>query len=727
MNADDARVFSFRRNLVLAASAGTGKTHALVGVVVHLLLGATASRKEVDPAKIVATTFSRKAAAEMRARLTRELERLALGDSTSAYRESLLVGAQVDERTLRDRARRALARSGDVTIGTLHSYATRLLREHALEAGVAPAFDLLDEADARSRAERSICQILAEASETEGEAVRDLVQVAGGVLEAARQMARAISRIEEDGRPAESIEIFESDATELDAQMSELAFHARALSGDERFAAPARAIANMLENKGKPAFDVAAFTAQVAAMFCARKNSKSDSDSVAAFFSFRDELKYSGTNSDKAARFVQTWLLRDRFLPRALVFRALVATCDARIREDRRVSGVLAFSDVLRTVRELLMQRPDVAAQIGQRLDALLVDEFQDTSRVQRDIVALLWECSPRDREPGTVPTLDRVRREGLLVVGDRKQSIYGFRGASVAVFAESCVLLAGEAARDALAIDPEAVRVPPEPSADFIALRHNRRAHVDLLEFANAFSDRRLSGSGKDLDDIRYSPSAENLLPPPESEKRAIADPSIFWLRPAFQEKKSASVRLDEAFVVAERIAKVLAEGKPLLRDRKPTPRDIAVLSTTNEMLDAVAYALADRNIPYVVAGRGFFSAREVKDAIAMLRLLVDREDGIALAEVLRGPWCGLDDVSLLALADGPRGLHSIETALARSSSTSITSEDRLAIATVAHLVVRLRDQIDRANTGELLEQAVRPHARSKRRSCSFRAESNV
>jgi ATP-dependent helicase/nuclease subunit A len=705
VSADDTNLFSFRRNLVLAASAGTGKTHALVGVVVHLLLGATASQKEIEPSKIVATTFSRKAAAEMRARLTRELERLALGDSTSAYRESLLQGARIDDATLRMRARKALARSGDVTIGTLHSFATRLLREHALEAGVAPAFELLDEAESRARAERSICQALATASETEGDAVRDLVQVAGGVLEAASQIARAISRIEEDGRPADLLEIDRSEAAELDAQMTELAQHARALSSDDRFAVAARAIANQLENKSNSAFDEKLFIEHVAAMFVQRKSAKS-SPEASSFFSFRDELDYSGTNSEKAARFVQTWLLRDRFHPRTVAFRDLVATCDARVREDRRSAGVLAFSDVLRTLRELLIQRPDVAAQIGQRLDALLVDEFQDTSRVQRDIVALLWERSPRSREPGTVPTLDRVRGEGLLVVGDRKQSIYGFRGASVAVFAESCVLLAGETARDALAIDRDVVRIPAEPTADFIALRHNRRAHSELLEFANVFSDRRLNGSGKNLDEIRYSPSSENLLPPPGAEKKQIADPSIFWLRPPIE--RSASDRLSEAFVVAARIAKVLAEGKPL-RDRPPAPRDIAVLSMTNEMLDAVAYALADRKIPYVVAGRGFFSAREVKDAIAMLRLLVDRADGIALAEVLRGPWCGLDDVSLMALSDGPRGLHSIETVLARSSNLLIAQEDRKSIEQVSHLVIRLRDQIDRANTGELLDQAIR------------------
>ena len=72
---------ALQRNLVLSASAGTGKTHALVGVVVHLLVVGRETKRgrktPLDPSRIVATTFSRKAAAEIGARITQELERLA--------------------------------------------------------------------------------------------------------------------------------------------------------------------------------------------------------------------------------------------------------------------------------------------------------------------------------------------------------------------------------------------------------------------------------------------------------------------------------------------------------------------------------------------------------------------------------------------------------------------------------------------------------------------------
>ena len=92
---DAATLYSFARNLVVVASAGTGKTHSLVGVLVHLMMGScsegAALRAPVDPVRLVATTFSRKAAAEIQARLTMELGRLVNHDAEAAYRGNILL------------------------------------------------------------------------------------------------------------------------------------------------------------------------------------------------------------------------------------------------------------------------------------------------------------------------------------------------------------------------------------------------------------------------------------------------------------------------------------------------------------------------------------------------------------------------------------------------------------------------------------------------------------
>ena len=95
-----ADVYAFRRNLVLAASAGTGKTHTLVGVLLHAMLGASelggeGAHEPIDPSRIVATTFSRKAAAEIRERIVVELSALASdAPSASGYFASMTLAAE---------------------------------------------------------------------------------------------------------------------------------------------------------------------------------------------------------------------------------------------------------------------------------------------------------------------------------------------------------------------------------------------------------------------------------------------------------------------------------------------------------------------------------------------------------------------------------------------------------------------------------------------------------
>src|SRR5580692_2343940 len=167
----------------------------------------------------------------------------------------------------------------------------------------------------------------------------------------------------------------------------------------------------------------------------------------------------------------------------------LLVDAEHHLRASRAKDSVLSYGDVLRTARDMLASGPAVARDLSSTLDAFLIDEFQDTSRTQREIVELMWQDSASESSAvsGDLPRVARVRRRGLLIVGDRKQSIYGFRGADVGSFAELCIGLAGQPAREALRIAPGRVWEPEEPIADFVALRHNRRSAPSVLTFVNA------------------------------------------------------------------------------------------------------------------------------------------------------------------------------------------------------------------------------------------------
>jgi ATP-dependent helicase/nuclease subunit A len=699
---DLARIYAPAKNLVLAASAGTGKTHALVGVVVHLLVGRA---KPVDPSRIVATTFSRKAAAEIRARVTAELERLASAPAASPYVATLRAAAgarPLDDAEISRRARRALARAGTARFGTLHSFATGIVRTYAVEIGLGPSFELASEPDARARADEAVSRALEARLATDEAAVRSLAEAAGGVDRLVAQLRRALVQLEEDGRPARDLAIAGTDAALVEAQVERLVDHARDLRSAPKFEAAARDLL--------AAWSCGAGLEEAMVALCGIPVPAKKTPEVEAFGVFR-KLLPGTTNEEKGRRLARAYRARHLFEAHARTARAVLADAEAAIEQASRKHATLGFGEILRAARELLRDRPDVADEVSSGIDALLVDEFQDTSRVQRDLIQLLW-ARRGTREAGRVPPLAAVREGGLLVVGDRKQSIYGFRGADVSVFAELAVGLAGAPAREALGIPAGVTWEPKEPHADFFALRHNRRSAPEILAFANAFSAKRFRPAEPppQLFEIEYVPSTEDLLVPPErSSEDRVLTPKTTWLRVA--PRGGASTRIEEALVAAERIRAIVASGAPAVgRERRaPSYRDIAILATTNGMLDAAAFALAQHDIPYVVAGKGFFRTREVRDLVAMLALVLDPRDKLAILEVLRGPWAAVHDETLLGLTRAGEGLVPPWTWASPPAPALVRDDDREALAAVADVVIELSRCAGRLGPGAILREAVR------------------
>ncbi|HEY1959701.1 MAG TPA: UvrD-helicase domain-containing protein, partial [Polyangiaceae bacterium] len=504
-------LYAFRRNVVLVASAGTGKTHALVGVLVHALLGVSdlAPRKGVDPARVAATTFSRKAAAEIRERLVTELERLAFG-APSAYEADLARAATRLEMpwgpaVCAARSREALARVELATIGTLHGLAYSVARTHALALGLPPSFTVASQDESDAWASASVEAAMVERAARDPDAVRDLLRAMRGTERARDEIVRLLGQLEEDGREAASLVLPEGDAQFLERRMTALLDAARAATADARYAEAARALLDARERG-----DVHEIAEAASELLGIRKaRDKPD------WLSFREDLR-GASNRERAHGLVYAWAARDRAVPSAALVRDLLARAQTLLAEAHARAGAVGFGAALRLARDALRDDPVAAARASGAYDALLVDEFQDTSRVQVDLLRLLWERDPRARAPGAMPVFGDYRPRGLLVVGDRKQSIYAFRGADVGVFVTTCVELAGERARGALEIPSGTVATPARATADFFALRENYRANAPLIAFVNAFSREALVGDGADLSEARYAEAVESLLPSP-------------------------------------------------------------------------------------------------------------------------------------------------------------------------------------------------------------------
>jgi ATP-dependent helicase/nuclease subunit A len=704
-----AELYAFRRNLVVAASAGTGKTHALVGVVVHLLLGASelggrGLHDPIDPSRIVATTFSRKAAAEIRTRVVMALERLASGDASAPYRADVLAavaraGATWKEQAIVDRARRARDRVASARIGTLHGFAAQITQRFALERARSPVTTLETEDETRARVRGAIEDVIGARFGAGDASVRSLVRATGGADVLVEQVAGALARLEEDGRGAAECTIATDDARLVEAHVRSLVDLARALGESKRLGEAARMTVAAFD-----AGDERAFAEAFEELVSQRRGKGTAAEE--AFFEARDALPKGASFADRARALTRAYAARAELEANAVGARALLAACEAEIRARAVRDSVLGFGDVLRAARDVLRDRPDVAAELGGELDVLLVDEFQDTSRLQRELVEHVWERDPRTRTPGAPAHVERVRAEGLFVVGDRKQSIYAFRGADVGVFTALCIGLAGAPARVALGVPKGATYEPEEPRADFVSLRHNRRSEPEVLAFVNAFSARRLCPAiaPPELYEIVYAPDVEDLLPPPEKPASTGAARAT-WIRPEVE--RGASRKIDEARAIAASVKRIVAEGEGETRWR-----DCAVLAESNAMLDVTAFALGRAGIPYVVAGSGFHAAREVRDMLALLAVVVSEGDTLALLTVLRGPWIGAHDDTILALTDPHRGLADPRDWERGERRARVRPEDRAAIARAREIVLTLRAHADALGAEGTLRAAVRAFA---------------
>ena len=316
----------------------------------------------------------------------------------------------------------------------------------------------------------------------------------------------------------------------------------------------------------------------------------------------------------------------DRFLEHSaavfrLAYRALGRWLALLERENRR-----DFDSLVLDVRRLLTHERFVPAleALQERYQLLIVDEFQDTDTAQRDIVFAIGGLVGSARPgPAEIPSTQ------LVLVGDPKQSIYGFRGADVRVWnqVEERFKQAGEVRR----------------------LGWNFRCDPSLVELVNRSCAPAFEASGTALtavDDaavVSYDP----LDPAVESWPGAGVD----WL--AVEDGKNAADRLrNGASIAAGRIDSILrpeaghtvreSDG----RERPVRPDDIAVLALKRKTLAAVERALRERGIPtYNAASSGLAERQEVLDAVTALRLADNPRDDLRAFAFLRSPFVGLRD----------------------------------------------------------------------------------
>lgn len=628
------------RNLALLAGAGTGKTYSLVTMCLHLLGGARAEAEPIAPERLGLLTFTDKAAAEMRERLRRRLDALADGQTNEpellASFEAL--GAPMPPARFWRRIRDDL---GAATIGTFHSLCTHLLRRAPAGSGVNPGFALLDEREARALLQGVIEREVLRRIEAKDPLITDLVrelQFGGGLENGLIDgLVSVFVRLREEGSQPRFLRITDPIAARREFERTLAEVQALTRDGIQRAYAKkpkendkARAFAALLNSTSFESYPTDAAVLQE--LSGALKN----------ISELREARTFVSDVKDSANPRRLDWLHAAVGLaPYEAAIRDLLGEVMRLHEQALKARGVLDFTGMLLQARNLLRDVPTARLEAQTRFGALLVDEFQDTNRVQLELVMFLAEKrqgAPRpiseSLESASQEVLELpLQRAFLAVVGDRKQGIYEFRGADVTVFEEMARRI--EASGGGRAWLQTSWRSSPALVASLNTLMLRVLAKEKFEGAPRAF-------------EVVYT-EQDHL----QAQRGHVEGTPIVRLTATLPEKPdAATLREFDADAVARFVRQRLSEG---------TVRgaDIAMLFQRLTQLETYRLALVRHGVRHrVVRGRGFFGAQEVVDLACWLKLLATPGDALALATVLRSPLVGLRDASLVRLAQPTRGL---------------------------------------------------------------------
>lgn len=393
----EAAITTIDKNVAVSAGAGSGKTRVLVERFLHILRQGAGN---IGAGEILAITFTRKAAAEMKERIRSSMEQLVHDENGNAAFWQTQLGEL-------DRAQ----------ITTIHSFCNRILKENPVEAGLDPAFQVAEEFEGQEFLDAALKDFIHGTLRQPDNAIRLLTDAYGvkgfiNQLQAVLNNAREIAAMDLRKAYEENIAQSTGSKAQLCSLLEELASRREEVKKTTKLrevldvlAENLQAVASgiMQENSDFTAYDT------YAGKLGTNKNLQ---DIINSVKELRAKLNYA--EADKAA------------LPVVEAWQKVLTEFDEFLRQRKSVADFLTFDDLETLALKLLAENERVRHFYQQKFRHIMVDEFQDTNERQKRLVYLL--CGD-----------DAVNLHGskLFVVGDPKQSIYRFRGADVSVFAQ--------------------------------------------------------------------------------------------------------------------------------------------------------------------------------------------------------------------------------------------------------------------------------------------------
>jgi ATP-dependent helicase/nuclease subunit A len=682
------------------AGAGTGKTHTLVARCLNLIAG-----EKVSLDAILIVTFTEAAAAEMRQRLRRALEKMAQENPADSF--------CAEQLALFDAAH----------IGTLHGFCFKLIREHFHELGLDPQISILDEGQTRLLADETFDEQFNSHYENEDGfslAVRDLIKIYGnGRDEKIRALVLRLHHYSQTRPDAEKWIAKQIESFSVSEPIQWREWFAEAISNWHAEWLPA--LENLRQENPKAAE-------------CLEILRKSDPQDALQEISAADENWPRGTKKFREP-------LED-FFDDANFLKSLVATKEngplaedwdwirghmetllqlaqifsARLATRKRDDGVLDFHDLEQFVLKLLWnfetEKPTATAERWrEKLHFVFVDEYQDINAAQDKIISAL------SRGTGVPPVSSKILSHGQdarattanrFLVGDVKQSIYRFRLADPKIFRKYAKDWRGE-------------------NGKTIPLTENFRSRESLLNFVNSVFEplMREEIGGVNYDDeskLKFgrpklraefsaakdsSPRAELLLclkagrndeidPENDSGASELGD-----LEESEKEARMLSIRLQELKNSGRETWDDQTE-----KSRAVEWRDMAILlRAPSSKAEIFAKQFDHAGIPLVVERGGFYDSGEISDLLSVLQLLDNPLQDVPVIAVLRSPLvgCSLDELAEIRLAANRHFWFALNQA--QSPKSKVQTETRAKIEKFLERFQRWRKLARQSSLSQCLE----------------------
>ena len=596
MNEQQRAAVAATGEVFVSAGAGTGKTAVLVERFVRAVCD-----RGLDVDSILVITYTRRAAGELRTRI---------------------------RAALAERGRPDLARELDgAWISTIHGFCLRLLKAYPFAAGLDPRFRELDDAQGaviRSESFRSALDEFCSA----GDPDRLRLLATYGADGLRRMLTGVYETLRSAGREL-SLDI--GNRAELGVRVEELREAARCLADDASSTDNQRTAATQLlalldrDTRADRLMELSGF--------------RTSGERAASYEEARRATEHAAL--DEAAS-------RDRALLQELLERFAAEYAEAKARES-----ALDFEDLQLHARNLLRDNPEIRERESLRFRSIMVDEFQDTNRLQCDLVDLL-------RRPDAE----------VFFVGDEYQSIYGFRHADVRVFRERRA-----------------------EAAQLLPLTLNYRSRPEVLAavnelFGSHFGDEfQPLAAAAEFPDPVFGHPVELLI----TDKASYSETGVHWRRA-------------EARSVARRVRELIDSGVAVAGE-------IVLLFAAGTDAEVYEEELRKADLPtYRATGRGYFGQQQVVDLLAYLRLLHNRYDDEALLTVLASPFVGISNDGL-ALVRRSASRRPLFTGIEHALPPWLDERDTRLLKAFRQRFDRLADAMTRLSLERLCERIVSEH----------------